>query len=125
MVVLRVQDGEGRGPYRPGFSARWSDPNGPICKPWWIEIGETFEVAHQRFCEGYHWGCGFQDIDRLRSWFTARELKALDRLGFCLVTVEPDIIVAETPSQIVFGTLLPLADARPRMRLVSKLARAA
>jgi hypothetical protein len=122
--VIRVQDREGRGPYRPGFSKCWSDPVGAVCPPWWDEIGETFHEAHSRFAGNYHWGCGFISFDQLEAWFSRRELRKLDSLGFGLVTLQPNIVIAETPRQIVFGVREPL-HGRPSIKLTSELARAA
>jgi len=72
-----------------------------------------------------HYGCGFSTLDQLQSWFTARELRKLDRLGYKMVQFEADVIIAETPSQVVFGCRLPLACLHPRISLTSKLAKAA
>ena len=107
-LVIRVQDAEGRGPYRPGFSRQWSDAIGPICKPWWVELGLSMADAHARMPVGYHYGCGFRSADQLRAWFTNGERKRLNRLGFQVATILPDIVFAETPTQVVFGTREPL-----------------
>jgi hypothetical protein len=124
-TVLRVQDASGRGPYRPGFSRLWSDPDGPIVPLWWEEIGQSLEAAHSAMSEEYHWGCGFRTGEQFRAWFSDRELRKLDRFGFYLVRIAPDVIHAETPSQVVFGTVQPMSIASPRISLVSKLALAA
>lgn len=125
-MILRVQDSVGRGPYRPGLSHRWADPNGPDNPPWWIEIGETMEAAHGRMTDlTMHYGCGFDTMDQFHAWFNPRDLRNLDRLGFKLVKIDPDVIVARTPSQVVFGARKHFAAAAPRVSLISSLARAA
>lgn len=124
--IYRVQDSVGRGPYRPGFSHRWTDPDGPECPPWWIEIGESLENAMLRMDDpALHYGCGFDTLDQLHDWFTGREIRRLDRLGFKLVAFVPHRIVARTPRQVVFGHNSRLASIAPRISLVSKLVRAA
>lgn len=123
--ILRVQDGEGRGPYRPGLSHRWSAVEGPLNPPWWIETGEDVQAAHARIPAGYHVGCGFRDYRQFHRWFTGAELRRLDRLGFRLVTLIPDIIIADTPTQIVFGCLAPLTKVVRSIKLASDLARVA
>lgn len=126
MIVLRVQDAEGRGPYRPGFSHRWSDPEGPIVPLWWEEIGEDMMTAHARMAGPFHYGCGFLNQEQFAAWFSEKEQRRLDRLGFSLVTIPVAIIVAKTPTQIVFGSRRPLADAvGQRWKLGSKAAEAA
>lgn len=125
-VIYRVQDAVGRGPYRPGFSYRWSDPDGPTQMPWWIEIGEPIDVAHAKMSDPtLHYGCGFDTLDQMHSWFSRRELRTLDKLGFKLVKIEPDFVIARTPTQVVFGSRKAFANARPRISLMSSLARAA
>jgi len=110
-VILRIQDREGRGPYRPGFSCRWSDPDGPDCPPWWIEIGIDMASALAGMSDQFHWGCGFRTNDQLNSWFTEREQVKLGRLGFMLVTIIPDTVLVDTARQVVFGTRRPLSKA--------------
>jgi hypothetical protein len=121
-AVLRVQDSEGRGPYRPGFSHRWSDSAGQILMPWWEELGESLEDSLKRMVGPYHWGCGFRTYEQFSNWFSLKEQLALDRLGFSLVAITPTLIVAETPSQVVFGTSRPLTNVDRRYRLTSDAA---
>jgi hypothetical protein len=127
MIVLRVQDAEGRGPYRPGFSSRWVDRHGAISAVplWWEEIGESMAAAHARMTGPYHFGCGFKAYAQFESWFSATERRRLERLGFHLVTVSADRVIADTPTQIVFGSILPLTSYLRKFRLSSDAARAA
>jgi len=125
-MVFRIQDSEGRGPYRPGFSNCWTDPNGPDTPPWWVELGKPLEEALKGMSDpSMHYGCGFDSLAQMHSWFTARELRTLNRLDFRLIKFEPSLIVAHTPRQVVFGHRAPLATVSPRISLVSSLARAA
>jgi hypothetical protein len=123
--LIRVQDSSGRGPYRPGFSRRWSDPaNQADCIPWWIELGLSIDEGHARCVGDYHFGCAFRTREQLENWFTLRERMALDRLGYRLAFIDPCVIVAETPSQVVFGTTAHLACHR-HCRIESRVGRGA
>lgn len=122
--VIRVQDARGRGPYRPGFSRVWRDLSWPAQAPWWEEIGEDPFTAHLRIDGAYHCGCAFRTQEQLRRWFSPRELRALDRHGFALASIVPDVVFIETASQVVIGTLAPLSSAC-RVKLTSKQAEAA
>lgn len=121
-IVIRVQDRFGRGPYRPGVPAQWSDPNGFDCPPWWIELGIAMEDGHASMNGPYHFGCAFQSRSHLDRWFTGRELRSLDRLGYRLAAVQADIVLFETPRQIVFGSSSPLSSPLRSCRLTSRVA---
>ena len=110
-MLYRVQDHSGRGPYKPQFSHRWADDAGPIVKPWWTELGISVQDAIAKLAEipaDMHVGCAFRSMDKLREWFTPKELRNLDRFGFYVIQLEPDRIVAETDTQVVFGITKPL-----------------
>lgn len=125
-TLVRVQDRHGRGPYRPGLPALWSDyEDGYDCPPWWAELGEPIDVAHERCVGPYHFGCAFRSHDQLARWFNEREQRALDRLGFAVALVKPAVIIAETPRQVVFGSVEPLNRPLRTMKLGSNAARLA
>ena len=121
-VLIRVQDRFGRGPYRPGLTARWSDDDGPIAFPWWTELGLDFAEANSCISDEYHNGCGFRTRDQFEAWFTDREMRALERLGFVLAAVTADVVHFETPTQVVFGSIRPLAQPLRTCRLTSRAA---
>lgn len=108
-LILRVQDRAGRGPYRPGLSRLWVDHDGPVNPPWWVELGIPMADAHSRLIGPYAFGCGFRTINQLQSWFSEAERKRLNRLGFAVAAIKPAKIFFETPTQVVFGTMEPLA----------------
>lgn len=125
-MIYRVQDVEGRGPYRPGMTAAWADPHALDTAPWWVELGEPLYVAHKRFNDPeFHYGCGFDTLEQFRRWFNVKERSALNRLGYRLVTIMPDVILVRTKTQVVFGCRSPLRKASRRISLVSSLAEAA
>jgi len=120
-LLFRVQDAEGRGPYRPGFSARWRDKTNPRHPPaWWNELGMGFFEAHNLVDPALHSGCAFRSIAQLKDWFSPSELRRLDALGFRLVTIRPEAVFAETPTQVVFGVAAPLHTCRSVIKLGSK-----
>lgn len=109
-VVWRVQDKDGRGPYKPGFSAQWVDgDSGRICAPWWIELGLGMGDAHSALDNGMHTGCAFASEQKAKEWFSRGELRRLSRLGYRLVRVDADWIRHETPTQLVIQCTKPLS----------------
>ena len=108
MIVWRVQDKNGRGPYKPGLSSQWADgDSGRICMPWWIELGLPI-TAHQSLGNDMYSGCAFRSVEQARQWFSRGELRRLARLGYELVPIDADAIAYETPTQLVIQCERPL-----------------
>jgi hypothetical protein len=111
-VVYRVQDSDGRGPFKPGFSGSWIDADigdRDNLRAWPLEFGDGIVnqvrllVAH-----GYHCGCACRDIETIKRWFTAAELERLKVLGYSIVKMRVDRILAESKDQLVFAREIPL-----------------
>jgi hypothetical protein len=106
MRVYRVQDAEGRGPYRPGMSSRWVDKNDELPPPDWItEFGAA--IMKDRRPDEFV-GCGVRDLDQLSKWFSPTEMPRLRALGYRLVAMNIDRILAQSTNQIVFARTRPL-----------------
>ncbi len=101
--VYRVQDDEGRGPYRPGASHRWADDKHQA--PTWME--EFGLDLKDRFAPEESGGCGFRSTEQARAWFSRTERRRLVRLGYSLVRMQVDRILAESPIQLVFARRQP------------------
>lgn len=111
--VYRVQDREGRGPWRPGFSRVWADEDfGPGCEDlpsWLVEFGP--DLLARRGLPGEHYGCAVRKPKDLRRWLSDAERMRLAALGFSLVVVKADRILAESKNQLVIASRVPLARA--------------
>src|SRR5262245_32977094 len=106
--VWRVQDSSGRGPWRPGFSRKWCDADGPPHPP---PFYEEFGPDVLRLFHSNEWGgCGCRTKDQLAKWFTTRERYRLMRYGFDVVYIGVDRIIAESENQVVFARTSPLAQ---------------
>ena len=107
--ILRIQDAEGRGPYRPGMSQHWVDDHGPPPPPpIFVEFGADIV---NRCGPDECMGCGFRTLDQLHKWFTKSELRKMKALGYQLVVLWVDRIIAESPHQVVFARKKPLAHS--------------
>lgn len=98
--LYRIEDSEGRGPYRPGMSKKWADTEGPPPPPTWGEEFGTSLLALKR--PGENMQCGFRTETQLHRWFTNTELYRLQLLGYRIVQVEAERILAESRNQVVF-----------------------
>lgn len=110
ITLYRLQDHEGRGPYRPGFSELWIDPdNDGSNTPSEFtpsQIRQLTELAVSKFSA--HVGFAFRSLDQLYRWFRASELERLSHCGYSIVAIDVDAILAETPRQVLFMRLKPL-----------------
>lgn len=116
-VIYRVQDAEGRGPYRPLFSQHWVDAdhderNPPLEKefPW-------LTLAHFRLrARNDAYGFGFRTLEKLARWFSQSECIRLEAVGFNVVAMRVQELIAEGEVQVLFWRCMPL---RQQARLVS------
>lgn len=121
MTLWRIQDGEGRGPFKPGFSRVWLDTEDrpgradelpPIYEALGVKPGELWRLIP----EGMHCGCACRSAEELAEWFSRPERRRLRRYGYDVVVFEPDLILAEPPKQVVFAMHRPLAGLPRRTR---------
>lgn len=114
-TIMRVQDDEGRGPWRPGFSRLWvhDRPDHDALIPWPQQFGMGI-IPRDTWPFGRHFGCGCRTVEQLQRWFTAAEYETLTRYGYRAVRLDVDCILAESDIQLVFQRMRPLrAGAEP------------
>ena len=110
-IIFRVQDADGRGPWKPGFSSQWMDrTRDEWLPPIYDELNIHPHHLGRLVPRGMNAGCGCRTMDGLRRWFSRAELRRLSRHGYSVVRVVPDKILAETPTQVLFGCFKPLSD---------------
>lgn len=104
-MILRVQDETGRGPWRPGLSHTWIDPDregGPPAM--YEEIEDFHELVKKYHRLGYHIGCAVRGVHGIKQWFTRTELIKLRMMGFDIYNANEARVIEETPNQILIGT---------------------
>lgn len=106
--VYRVQDRDGRGPWKPGFSRHWVEDRDDLdhLPPWTHELPN----ALQKRIVGMHLGCGCQTLEQLRRWFTPGEYATLRRHGYLAVKMKVGRILAASRTQCVFERAKPLYE---------------
>lgn len=114
-IIYRIQDQDGRGPFKPGFSHKWvSERRDHENLRSWLE---EFGPVHNQLLVGEHCGCGCKSLDQLRRWFTKSEYKKLRKFGYRAVKLNPGRIIAESDTQCVFGRATPLHKGAENVRL--------
>ena len=108
MRVLRVQDREGRGPYRPGFSHVWiDDDHTGSCPSIFDDFGP--DVVNKMSLADAN-GCAFRNLDAAAKWFSRKEALALQKLGYSLVAMTVDRVIAESETQMLVSRRKPFRD---------------
>ena len=113
--VYRVQDAEGRGPFRPGFAHWWVEerPDHDNLVPWMQQFGHD-AIPRTGWPFGKHFGCACRTLEQLRRWFTASEYATLQRFGFQAVSMDCARVLHESEIQLLFQRAKPLrADVSP------------
>jgi hypothetical protein len=105
--VFRVQDGSGRGPWRPGFSMMWVDASdvGEMTPTWEQEFGPDAVTRLGR--PGEHFGCACLTIEGLARWFRPVERERLAAFGFRVVQLNGARILAASENQVLFARSIP------------------
>jgi len=105
-TVYRMQDGAGRGPFKPGFTDTWledrTNDEYEALKPAFKSFPGILWQMHQ-LSGKYHCACGCLSLDQLRLWFTPSECVTLSRHGYTAVEMEADLIIQSDSTQCVFA----------------------
>lgn len=101
-LVYRVQDREGRGPWRPGFSQAWMEDRSPEEYAALLPVQEEFPGLVRMLRPGYSVGVGCVSLEQLRLWFTPLEYERLLGFGFHCYGFVPARIVCQSDVQCVF-----------------------
>lgn len=108
--VYRIQDADGRGPFRPGFSQKWADddfaPGMKRLPTWGQEFGNDL-ITRTGFAHE-HFGSAVRNLDDLGKWFSPSEMHRLHFLGFHIVMMRAGRILAESENQLVIARRHPL-----------------
>jgi len=107
-MLLRVQDKDGRGPFRQGVTKLWCEYNHrlPSVMEDFPDLLDDLRPYHK---QGLRIGCGVRGgYDGLKRWFSESEFQKLDTLGYRVVRVKNYVVVCESESQVIFATKKPL-----------------
>jgi hypothetical protein len=107
--IFRVQDIEGRGPYKPGFSHLWTNAHHHERNPSIFEDFKISPVELKKFLfHSENAGCAFRSQQSLKDWFQLSERLRLEEMGYFIVSMLVDRIVLESDRQLIFARKRPL-----------------
>lgn len=108
MLVYRIQDLQGRGPFKPGFSHRWvedrEDHENLI--PWPVQFPHI--LRNLKYYK--HVACSCETVEQLKRWFNPNEYRRLQIYGYEAVTMQVDQILGRSDIQCVIERRRPLRE---------------
>lgn len=110
--LYRIQDVSGRGPWRPGFSHMWIDPekDDRDCPPMMVEFPQWQRQIARAVGRGLmHYGCCVSGEIGIRRWFTTSEIERLKIHGFSLVDASSLEPICKGKAQIIGASRWPLS----------------
>lgn len=110
MNVYRVQDVEGRGPWRPGFSEQWAEDRTAAEYATMKPLLADFPDIQSRFRKGLHYGCACTSIAMLRRWIRIGEWRTLQDFGFICMRFDDVKVIAKSERQIVIERKKPFRN---------------
>ena len=107
-IVYRMQDVDGRGPWKPGFSESWTEDRDEAEYAALRPMFQEFPGLLGCFRTGKHYGCGCLSLEQLRRWIRPNEYARLKRYGYHCVSMEVDRVLHASDVQCVFERTKPL-----------------
>lgn len=116
-IVYRIQDEDGRGPWRTGFSKKWvekREDNSNLLTIYgdfrdsFYDDEELFELFIMRIMSHSFYGSGCESLVKLRRWFTESEYNTLKNYGYNCVELDVEKILLSSEIQCIFERKKPL-----------------
>jgi hypothetical protein len=92
--VYRIQDNNGRGPFKPGFTETWIKEQKNTSYFRISELNKLRKIKNK--------GCGCLSLSDLKKWFTKEEYQNLKKLGYICVKMKGKILLKNS-DQVVFS----------------------
>lgn len=106
ITAWRMQDDKGRGPWRPGFSKYWRDSCDDRITETVMDLVGGIENM-RNLPRGFYYGCACKSKEQLLSWFSDDERRILESVGFKIITVSVDRVVADGEHQMLVASRVP------------------
>lgn len=115
IIVYRVQAADGRGPWRPGWSQTWIDGDAPADRLT-ETVMDLMPISQLRALPTtMMYGSACRSLDAVLQWFTSLECQRLQAAGYYPVRLQADVVLAESPWQLLIGRRRPFAEGATRL----------
>ena len=109
-MILRFQDRSGRGPFRPGIPAMWSDAEGASPPAVFERFPALISNIERIHAAGGYVGCACIGWDGLDRYFTQAEQDRLYALGYRIHRVPNSAVIMSDDDEAVFVSWRPLKE---------------
>ena len=116
-VMYRLQDGAGRGPFKPGFTEKWLSDKDDLDELKPFTPREIFNAKMKSSVEFPVIGCCCSSADDLKKWFTKEEYFKLRLLGYKSVMVSQCEFLAAKDYQVLIGRTWPFTKGIKQFEL--------
>jgi hypothetical protein len=106
--IYRIQDSEGRGPFKPGFTHLWIDKERQPFPPPFTEHPKFASVVKRAHSKGLHLGAAVIGWPSLARWFSTDELFRLYERGYWIVDARGCTVELYDDFQVLVSSPLPL-----------------
>lgn len=115
LQVYRIQDADGRGPFKPGFTQTWlmDRPDLDNLQPWYVELGPI----HLKRDAGAFAGAACRTLTQLRRWFTPEEYAILKAHGYQCFRIGVGRVLGESQTQMLIQRSKPFQHAAQPIEL--------
>lgn len=123
-MILRYQDKDGRGPFKPGMTAKWADATGDSPPTIFEDFPALDRIVKKAHKAGLHLGCACDGLESLNSYFTRNEQIRLLELGYRIHRAPTSSVLLRSKSQVLFAVPKPLKKLPlliPRAELIAAL----
>lgn len=105
--LIRMQDSDGRGPWKPNFSHKWiSDSNQRLGPPVFEDFPNFDKIVRKAHNQGKHIGCAVR-ADKTKDWFLPDEIEVLRGYGYKFVDCSQCEVLAESEWQVIVASHIP------------------
>lgn len=88
-TVYRIQDKDGRGPFKPGYTEKWMDKD----RTFFPKAVINQQIHIQRIADpDLHLAYVCESVEQLKKWFSPTEYEYLKKCGYSAVRMSVDTI---------------------------------
>lgn len=108
-TTYRIQDSEGRGPFKPGTAVEWCESRIDLInlKPAHLEFDDYTDTVRELIAKGLYVSIATDTLEQLRRWFTVTEYLKLLGKGYKCYKVDQCHVAFRSDIQLLIARKCP------------------